>query len=71
MTTKAEILRAIRVKCLDCCCGVPSEVARCGIKSCPLHALRAGKDPRPARSAPALPFGKSNRPGGTDLAKVP
>jgi hypothetical protein len=69
MTTKAEILRAIRAKCLDCCCDVPSEVARCGAKSCSLHALRAGKDPTPARSGPAMPFGKNARPGGADLVE--
>lgn len=71
MTTKSEILVTVRAKCLDCCCYVPSEVARCGMKNCSLQALRAGRDPNPARSGPAMPFGKNAGPGGANLAKAP
>jgi hypothetical protein len=69
MTTKAEILSAMHLKCLDYRYYVPSEVRRCVIKSCTQHAFRAGKDPNPARSAPAVPFGKNARPGGADWAE--
>jgi hypothetical protein len=70
MTTKAALLSAIRANCLDCCGGMPSEVARCGIISCPLRDYRAGRDPRPARSGPVMPFGKIARPGGAVLAEA-
>lgn len=43
--TKAEILKAIREKCLDCCCGQALEVKECVSRNCPLHSLRFGKDP--------------------------
>ena len=43
--TKAEILKAIREKCLDCCCGQANEVKECVSAKCPLHSLRFGKDP--------------------------
>lgn len=50
MTTKSELLRAIRSKCLDCCCDSSKEVSLCVIPNCPLFPLRLGKDPNPARS---------------------
>jgi hypothetical protein len=36
--------RAIRAKCLDCCCGSPAEVSRCHIIDCPLWAFRMGQN---------------------------
>lgn len=36
---------AIRAKCLDCCCGSPSEVRRCGMVDCALWPFRMGTDP--------------------------
>ena len=38
-------LRAIRAKCIDCCCGSPYEPANCTATSCPLYAYRDGHDP--------------------------
>lgn len=38
-------LRAIRLKCIDCCGGSMKEVERCDIVKCPLHAFKAGKNP--------------------------
>ena len=38
-------LKAIRAKCLQCCCYMPSEVAACEIVKCPLHPFRMGKNP--------------------------
>lgn len=39
-------LKAIRAKCLDCCCGQASEVKKCQIKQCPLWEYRFGKSGR-------------------------
>jgi hypothetical protein len=36
--------RAIRLKCLDCCCGQQAEVRRCTLKTCPLWTYRLGKE---------------------------
>ena len=38
-------LKAIRAKCLDCCCNVPQEVRLCEIESCPLWPYRMGHNP--------------------------
>jgi len=48
MTTKAEVLKAIRNNCLDCCCGSRGEVARCHLLGCSLHPYRFGRDPNPS-----------------------
>ena len=45
MTAKADILRAIRLKCLDCSAGQPSEVRECRLVSCALWPYRLGSDP--------------------------
>ena len=37
--------KAIRLKCLDCCCGSAHEVKLCPATSCPLHPFRFGTDP--------------------------
>lgn len=39
--TKAELLSAIRRKCLDCSGGMRNEVKGCKIRDCPLHQYRA------------------------------
>ncbi len=45
---------AIRAKCLDCCCGSPAEVRRCGDIECALWPMRMGTDPyREAREMTA------------------
>ena len=38
-------LRAIRAKCLDCCCGSPAEVSECPCADCSLYQFRFGKNP--------------------------
>ncbi len=38
-------VKAIRAKCLDCCCGSPAEVNRCHLDDCALHPFRFGKNP--------------------------
>lgn len=34
--------KAMRAKCLDCCCGQIVEVRDCITKDCPLHPYRMG-----------------------------
>lgn len=38
-------IKAIRAKCLDCCCGSANEVKLCPSPSCPLYPFRLGKNP--------------------------
>ncbi len=50
MTTKTDILLAIRRKCLDCCCSQPGEVRLCPLSTCDLWPYRFGRDPEPSQS---------------------
>jgi hypothetical protein len=38
-------VKAIREKCLDCCCGSTADVKDCSVKNCPLYPFRMGKNP--------------------------
>ena len=38
-------IKAIRAKCLDCCCNNPNEVALCPCTDCSLYPYRFGKNP--------------------------
>ena len=38
-------VKAIRAKCLDCCCGSYVEVDNCTVDKCALHPFRFGKNP--------------------------
>lgn len=38
-------LKAIRLKCLDCCCGSSYEVEQCPCEDCTLYPFRFGKNP--------------------------
>jgi len=44
-TQELTPIRAIRKKCLDCCCWNQAEVKHCSITDCPLHGFRFGRDP--------------------------
>lgn len=44
-TTKTELLKIIRQKCLDCVCFQPKEVELCPSKQCALWPFRFAKDP--------------------------
>lgn len=50
MTSKTDILKALRAKCLDCCCEQAAEVRKCHIANCSLHPYRFGTDPEPSRT---------------------
>ena len=43
-------LKAIRAKCLDCCCGSAYEVKHCTIHDCELYPFRLGNNPFCTRS---------------------
>ena len=36
--------KAIRLKCIDCCCGNMAEVRKCPAEHCPLWRYRMGKE---------------------------
>lgn len=38
-------VKAIREKCLDCCCGSYTEVSTCTATKCALYPFRFGKNP--------------------------
>ena len=38
-------IKAIRAKCLGCCCGSAKEVRLCPAQDCPLYPFRMGKNP--------------------------
>lgn len=42
---KQNPVKAIRAKCLDCCCNQPKEVRLCPTARCPLHPFRMGHNP--------------------------
>ena len=44
-TTKGELLKTIRQKCLDCVCFQPKEVELCPSTHCAIWPYRMGKDP--------------------------
>lgn len=56
MTTKRQLLRTIRAKCLDCSVYQPREVQLCPVYKCDLYAFRMGRDPNPS---PSRGFAKS------------
>ena len=45
---KLTPLKAIRAKCLDCCCQQASEVRACTVTECPLYPYRMGRNPNRA-----------------------
>jgi len=45
MVSNLSPLRAIRAKCLDCCCWQEVEVRNCPSVKCALHPFRMGKNP--------------------------
>ena len=44
-------LKAIRQKCLDCCCYEKKEVRLCAAVNCPLHPYRFGHRPTSEKAA--------------------
>lgn len=44
-TNRLTPIKAIRAWCLECVCGVASEVKLCPSEDCPLYPYRLGKNP--------------------------
>lgn len=44
-------VKAIRLKCLDCCAGSSAEVRQCELTSCALHRFRLGKNPNKKKAS--------------------
>ena len=44
MQERVSRSKAIRLKCLDCCCNQPAEVRKCQIQNCPLQRYRMGRE---------------------------
>ena len=40
-----RVIKAIRAKCLDCCCDNATEVRKCVMADCPLWPFRMGVNP--------------------------
>ena len=45
MEYKHNPVKAIREKCLECCCGSIVEVKECTVERCPIYPFRLGKNP--------------------------
>ena len=43
---KLTPVKAIRKKCLDCCCGSSKAVRLCSVKTCALYGYRNGHRPK-------------------------
>lgn len=48
---KGSRKKAIRLKCLDCCCGNAREVRLCSIQKCPLWRFRLGTESKAEKAA--------------------
>ncbi len=49
-------MKAIRAKCVDCCCGNRAEVKACPARDCPLYYYRMGhRPPKPQQEAQTAP----------------
>lgn len=46
-------IKAIRAKCLDCCCWQKNEVKLCPVRDCALYPYRMGHNPYIKRKANA------------------
>lgn len=58
-------LRALRLRCLDCCAGSPDEVRLCTAVTCPSWPFRAGSNPW--RAEPSEARRESSRKTMRDL----
>lgn len=70
--------RAIRLKCLECCCGQAIEVEQCGLTGCPLYDFRMygvqPKEPNPEVKTPdeiIEPISKVDTGTGTICGEEP
>jgi len=59
-------IKAIRAKCLDCCCGMANEVKLCTADKCPLYPYRMGHNPNRA----GIKLTDAQREAKRELAKT-
>lgn len=52
--------KAIRLKCIDCCCGNTTEVRKCPATNCPLWRYRMGKEIKDENNEDANDFEDEN-----------
>ena len=45
VSENTNVLRAIKLKCLDCSSYNTNEIKECPVKKCPLYPFRLGKNP--------------------------
>ena len=81
MTTKAELLKLVRLNCSECLGGHrahlnlsvnnPSEIEGCTSPACSLFPYRFGKDPSPSKGGRDMSqnLGVYSRPGGSKRLK--
>ena len=61
-------LKAIKEKCLDCCCWQAYEVRICDMNDCPLHPFRLGKHPK--GSTNRKPMTEEQRAAAAERLKI-
>ena len=65
------LLKAIRAKCLDCCCGSRAEVKECLTTACDLYPFRMGTNPwRPEVSEATREVRRRNAAKTNERAKI-
>ena len=64
-------MKAIRLKCLDCCCNQVNEVRLCPCRDCSLYAFRMGKNPNRQGIANKGSFAPKSTAQLADLAHLP
>ena len=65
MTERITRGKAIRLKCLDCCCGSALEVRRCESRKCPLWRFRMGRESQEENGTGAADSENSEAGGAT------
>ena len=65
MPERLTPVKAIRAKCLDCCCGQRGEVRLCPVHDCSLHPYRMGRRPIGGNGEDARFAEESDRLAGT------
>lgn len=70
---KGSRKKAIRLKCLDCCCGSAYEVRMCTVTRCPLWRFRLGTESKEEAGENAGCFSASasdeSQPMGKEVAE--
>lgn len=71
MTTKAQLLKVIRVQCISCMGEQAFLVEGCTSPECSLFPYRSGHDPKPSRKGnkDAFKMFRSSRPVGEKIQR--